>query len=386
MTGLNIQSSLPSCHLNFCSSDNDPLPSPPPREGACSRKSYLRSNNCHCERQNGASQSHNIYINNEITTSNASHSPRNDIENLCNTQVVDGTATFPLPQGREAEKSTSRFTLHPSLKKRAAFTLAEGATHVATSDNIRRAAFTLAEVLITLGIIGVVAAMTMPSLIQKQKEKEYAAKLKKFNSMMSQAVIMAINEEGPIENWGLMQFSSSAGMSDEEIADANESRNKFFEILSKYLKVVEYCPYNSTCEEWDRHSLDGTAYDSFTKRMVLADGTMILGATILSPQCNRNLGTSTALQNICGEFFVDVNGKKGPNATGKDVFMFYYTKYGVTPVGTKEETNATFETKCNRKIADKLNGYGCAAWVIYNENMDYLHCDDLSWDGKTRCK
>ena len=78
MTGLNIQSSLPSCHLNFCSSDNDPLPSPPPREGACSRKSYLRSNNCHCERQNGAS-----------------HSPRNDIENLCNTQYGGWSGTLP---------------------------------------------------------------------------------------------------------------------------------------------------------------------------------------------------------------------------------------------------------------------------------------------------
>ena len=56
--------------------------------------SNFQANACHCERQNGASQSHNI-INNEITTSNASHSPRNDIESLCKTQVVDGTATFP---------------------------------------------------------------------------------------------------------------------------------------------------------------------------------------------------------------------------------------------------------------------------------------------------
>ena len=49
--------------------------------------------------------------------------------------------------------------------KRIAFTLAEGATHVDMSDNIRRVAFTLAEVLITLAIIGVVAAMTIPTLI-----------------------------------------------------------------------------------------------------------------------------------------------------------------------------------------------------------------------------
>ena len=43
-------------------------------------------------------------------------------------------------------------------------------------------AFTLAEVLITLGIIGVVAAMTMPSLIASHKEKETVSKLKKVYS------------------------------------------------------------------------------------------------------------------------------------------------------------------------------------------------------------
>ena len=312
-----------------------------------------------------------------------------DITSSYKTQVSGAAAT--LPQRGEGISNYNQI-IDENRPSPQPSPIGEGAKstyspiHLFSYSPRKRCAFTLAEVLITLGIIGVVAAMTMPSLIQRQKEKEYAAKLKKFNSMMSQAVMMAINEEGPIENWGLTKYATSDGMSDEEIADANASRDKFFEILSKYLKVVEYCPYSSTCEQWDRHSLDGTQYANFTKRMVLADGTMILGATILSPQCNRNLGTSTALQNICGEFFVDVNGKKGPNATGKDVFMFYYTKYGVTPVGTKEETNATFETKCNRKIADKLNGYGCAAWVIYNENMDYLHCDDLSWDGKTRCK
>ena len=260
----------------------------------------------------------------------AATSSHNDLQSLCNTQCVGWNGYVPPTPGEGSRKT--RFTPHTSLKK--------------------QAAFTLAEVLITLGIIGVVAAMTMPSLIQKQKEKEYAAKLKKFNSMMSQAVIMAINEEGPIENWGLTKYDSDAGMSDEEIAESEASREKFFEILSKYLKVVEYCPYSSTCEEWERHSLDGTAFSSFPKRMVLADGTMINGVTILSPQCNKNVGTSTALQNVCGEFFVDVNGKKGPNATGKDVFMFYYTKYGVTPVGTKEETNATFDLRPD--VTEKL--------------------------------
>ena len=262
--------------------------------------------------------------------------------------------------------------------------------NITTYAHRKQAAFTLAEVLITLAIIGLVAAMTMPSLIQKHREKEYTAKLKKFSSVMSQAILTAISEEGSIENWGLSEYITSAGMDDEELADANASRDKFFKILSKYIKSTEYCSYDSTCETWDRHSLDGNQFSRWNKRMVLADGTLILGATILSPTCETKVGTSKILQNVCGEFMVDVNGKNGPNVTGKDVFIFYYTKYGAIPAGTKEETgykeSKPFDTLCNPKSTHKNNGYGCTAWVIYNGNMDYLHCTDLSWDGKTKCK
>lgn len=55
--------------------------------------------------------------------------------------------------------------------KRIAFTLAEDATHVAHWDNSRKIAFTLAEVLITLGIIGVVAALTIPTLMANHRKK-----------------------------------------------------------------------------------------------------------------------------------------------------------------------------------------------------------------------
>ena len=52
---------------------------------------------------------------------------------------------------------------------KAAFTLAEGATRVEMFGKARKSAFTLTEVLITLGIIGVVAAMTMPTLVLKMQ-------------------------------------------------------------------------------------------------------------------------------------------------------------------------------------------------------------------------
>ena len=69
-----------------------------------------------------------------------------------------------------------------------AFTLAEGATHVGVFDNCRRCAFTLAEVLITLGIIGIVAAMTIPTLIQDYNTRVWNTSATVFNRKLEEAL------------------------------------------------------------------------------------------------------------------------------------------------------------------------------------------------------
>ena len=61
--------------------------------------------------------------------------------------------------------------------------------------------FTLAEVLITLGIIGVVAAMTIPSLINAAQGKELETAFKKAYSVLTQAVLIMEREEGQTVNW-----------------------------------------------------------------------------------------------------------------------------------------------------------------------------------------
>ena len=68
------------------------------------------------------------------------------------------------------------------------FTLAEGTTCVATLEDNRFSAFTLAEVLVTLGIIGIVAALTMPSLINNSQNRELQSALNKNYSVISQAL------------------------------------------------------------------------------------------------------------------------------------------------------------------------------------------------------
>jgi len=95
----------------------------------------------------------------------------------------------------------------------------------------KRAAFTLAEVLITLGIIGVVAAMTMPTLIQKHRKSVVETGLKKFYTTMNQAIQLSVNDNGETKYWEF--FTGSEAYTPE----ANKQfYNKYFK---KYLKTLK---------------------------------------------------------------------------------------------------------------------------------------------------
>lgn len=91
-------------------------------------------------------------------------------------------------------------------------------------------AFTLAEVLITLGIIGIVCALTIPTLVTKFKRQTAEAKLKKFYSIMNQAVGMAVAEYGEIE------------IEDKDKVDYDNSEyisNWMKQYITKYLKTLK---------------------------------------------------------------------------------------------------------------------------------------------------
>ena len=167
-----------------------------------------------------------------------------------------------------------------------------GATHVALCDSVGSyfrhwcGAFTLAEVLITLGIIGVVAAMTMPSLMQNYKRQQATARIKKFVSVINQALISAENDLGPREDWviGEMDNSDSA-----------------YNFLNTYIK-----PYIKSADI-EKRTLFGR--NMATLRFV--DGS----------QMSVKVGA-------CYDIWYDINGEKGPNKKGKDIFVFILCKNG----------------------------------------------------------
>lgn len=236
--------------------------------------------------------------------------------------------------------------------------------------------FTLAEVLITLGIIGVVAAITVPAVMVHNREVENTTKLKKIYSTITQAYTRAVTEFGTPEHWDLKAQNSPEGA---------ENIKK---ILSPYFTVK---PDNLDGDVWrDDNTIllnkstgpniganEGGKYSTFA----VVDG-MSLAFNVENKDCEGVFGENRALQHVCATFTVDVNGSKLPNQFGYDIFKFYITKYGIQPYGTQADETTPFETNCTLDS----DGYGCTAWVVFRSNMDYLHCDDLQWNGKYSCK
>ena len=249
--------------------------------------------------------------------------------------------------------------------------------HVRGGCATRKVAFTLAEVLITLGIIGVVAAMTLPTLINNYQAKETVTRIKKVYSIVNQAYLQAQNDFGTIDNWGLPDPT----LDEDQNPDTSEQSIFFWNRMSLYMKTLKTCldPIYSSCTAYPYSLLGASSTeDVFYPRLVLNDGIILAGEWINNPNCGE--------KDICGDFYVDVNGLNRPNVVGRDIFYFRVYKHKITPIGIPGDISRSFESYCLRNTAKEYNGYGCTAWVIYNENMDYLHCDDLSWDGKHKCK
>jgi len=161
--------------------------------------------------------------------------------------------------------------------------------------------FTLAEVLITLGIIGVVAAMTIPTLFANAQKRAAVSGLLEAQSILNQAVKMYAQDT---DEEGSSEF------------DTTLPPQKFAEKYFKpYLKVARICTKMEdgcwkTGDFYGYYDLAGTKVtDAVPYSLVLNNG-MILGFAQIE---------DTALMSIV----VDINGHNNKNVMGRDIFVFY---------------------------------------------------------------
>jgi prepilin-type N-terminal cleavage/methylation domain-containing protein len=232
---------------------------------------------------------------------------------------------------------------------------------------INQKGFTLAEVLITLSIIGVVAALTIPTVVQNYQKTQTVTQLKKVYSALSNTTNLAIAEHGPIEGWEIAENTTGE--------DAVNFVNAY---MTPYLKVSKNCE-NKTTDDCDfkRSYLNSdqlTSISSSAARFYLNDGTLIAVRLV-------NDASASSKQ---AYIVIDINGQKRPNKTGKDVFNFYYiidSQIGSVigkfiPDGftvSRSSLVSDSEYNCNKN----QNGNRCAALIMKDS---WQIKDDYPWN------
>ena len=206
-------------------------------------------------------------------------------------------------------------------------------------------AFTLAETLIVMGIIGIVSALTLPNLNSSTGEKEKVAKVKKIYQNLNDAYGRAVAVYGPIEEWFVNDSTGEA------------KTKRAYERITEFMKISKSNATNYT--------------------VVLADGTFLDFRDATAEHLD-NSNHYDAI--ISGEITIDIDGEnKGKNELDKDMFVFDILNIGIMAHG--QDTS-----KGKAPCASNEKNY-CTAWVIEHENMDYLKCyDKLKWGEQTTCK
>lgn len=184
--------------------------------------------------------------------------------------------------------------------------------------------FTLAEVLITLVIIGVVAALTIPTLTQNTQDKELITRMKKAYSVLAQAysMIRADNSGNFVD--ALSDCPSAA-------SDRPASGNCLRDVFKSKIKYIKECDApnsygNGNCFVATNRvklysgNIQGTNYylDPANRASIITNDGMVFGFYSQDTNCD----TDYILPQNCGGVTVDVNGNKGPNQFGKDFYAF----------------------------------------------------------------
>ena len=210
---------------------------------------------------------------------------------------------------------------------------------------MKKFGFTLAEVLITLGIIGVVAALTAPALTKNTGQAKIGPTLAKFVNTFETATEQYMNDKNI----------------DRLSAEIN-SADKLGSEMANYIIMT---PVTDTYTLKAPNGGTATGFTVPTTRYQLKDGSVAMFVW------NNNAGAAKgSYKGIHGRIYYDINGNKSgvDNKTGKDVFAFYVDDSGILiPFGSNAEkyVNKT-KASCSSTSSDYTAGFGCTGRVADN--------------------
>lgn len=210
--------------------------------------------------------------------------------------------------------------------------------------------FTLAEVLITLGIVGVVAAMTMPVLINDIQGRQLQSAVKKSYSTISQALEMYYAENG------------------ERYVPTEQGVLKL--VLIKHIKNIRDCGFGQ-----DGDTKACVKANEFPNIYKTYNGKIsVIRYSFDDGQFVMNDGALVMIEDVSGiankYISIDVNGyRKRPNRLGQDVFMFQIMPDGkLLPMGM-EGTAYNKNTYCSLTSESGMNGAGCTVKALSEKDF-----------------
>lgn len=217
-------------------------------------------------------------------------------------------------------------------------------------------AFTLAEVLLTLTIIGIVAALTIPGLKRSTDSKEFVSLAQKAYTTIAQTTTLLETENGPLQFW---KWSDDA-----EIG----------EMYVKKMNTIKDCKTSGGCfgDKYESYMLNGSSGKNYNSggsyTFATADGMVWIYDSKgkydrKTKECNGSEGGY--IKKTCGVFRVDTNGSDEPNTAGVDILCFQIRADGVYPCGGGEDANM------NDCKEDSSTGWGCTAKMIRDSVIDW---------------
>ncbi len=178
-------------------------------------------------------------------------------------------------------------------------------------------AFTLTEVLVTLSIVGVISAMTVPTLMSKYQKEAQTVQIRKASQEFANAIDMYITAEGK-NSLAATRIFDDGGL--EDFIDSN-------------LKVTKECAANDTsCFASNYRSIDNTKNSAMScteKSYVLANSAVICVTVTDDDPVEMPDGSHAWLVGAPWmKIIMDTNGQDKPNIGGRDMFTFYINRQG----------------------------------------------------------
>ena len=241
----------------------------------------------------------------------------------------------------------------------------------------KKRGFTLSEVLITLAIIGVVAALTLPTMIANHQKKVYVVQLQKAISTLEQGfkMMMADDAVDNLDYTSVFQLCANTLQPNGDPAgdcllgayDSDEATKQFFDAWKDYFNISEI---NTIGKDITIYNLNGEAddsriYNSNDYVIKFADGMWFdMGSGLLTyPSYSHKNEVNNKYYQIMGCFGIDVNGAKGPNTYGRDIFWLCLSSDGTIGGDYGDGTKGTCTSDSYASCVSYLMNNG---WV-----MDY---------------